>query len=107
MRPIDADALEEQFSYYIIYGVDVPPEVVAITIFNAPTIEQPTWISCAERLPERSGYYLVVYRDKYNGNRTVTRDMYAKNEAGEWWENDFMRTATHWMPMPELPKGDE
>lgn len=34
------------------------------------------WISVTERLPEDSGYYLVVYQDKYNGSISIAFDMY-------------------------------
>lgn len=62
------------------------------------------WIPVSEGLPEDSGYYLVVYQDKYNGSISIAFDMYVKCKAGEWWENDFMRDVTHWMPLPAAPK---
>lgn len=71
-------------------------------IAHGVTVQE--WIPVSERLPEDSGYYLVVYRDKYNGSISIAFDMYVKCKAGEWWENDFMRDVTHWMPLPEAPK---
>jgi len=61
------------------------------------------WIPASEP-PKESGYYLVAYKDKYNGSRRISRDFYAKCNVGEWWENDFGRIVTHWMLLPEPPK---
>lgn len=66
--------------------------------------EERRWIPVKERLPAESGYYLVAYRDKFSGNKLISIDFYTKCVAGEWWENDFGRTAICWMPLPEPPK---
>lgn len=73
------------------------------------------WISVKDELPEDSGYYLVVYRDKYNGSISIAFDMYVKCNVGEWWESEFAcditkqflwaaklqeQEVTHWMPLP-------
>ena len=64
------------------------------------------WISVKDRLPEDRGYYLVAYRDKYNESTSITLDMYVICGAGEWWANEFTHNITHWMPIPEPPKGE-
>ena len=86
---------------------------------NGVTVQE--WISVEDRLPEDSGYYLVVYRDKYNGSISIAFDMYVKCNVGEWWESEFAcditkqflwatrlqeQEVTHWMPLPEPPKGE-
>ena len=86
---------------------------------NGVTVQE--WISVEDRLPEDSGYYLVVYRDKYNGNISIAFDMYVKCNVGEWWESEFAcditkqflwatrlqdQEVTHWMPFPHPPKGE-
>ena len=71
---------------------------------NGVTVQE--WVSVKDRLPEDSGYYLVVYQDKYNGSISTAFDMYVKCKTDEWWENDFMRDVTHWMPIPQPPKGE-
>lgn len=88
-------------------------------IANGVTVQE--WISVEDRLPEDSGYYLVVYRDKYNGSISIAFDMYVKCNVGEWWESEFAcditkqflwaaklqeQEVTHWMPLPEPPKGE-
>ena len=86
---------------------------------NGVTVQE--WISVNDRLPEDSGYYLVVYRDKYNESISIDFDMYVKCNIGEWWESEFAcditkqflwatklqeQEVTHWMPLPLPPKGE-
>ena len=86
---------------------------------NGVTVQE--WISVKDRLPEDSGCYLVVYRDKYNGSISIAFDMYVKCNVGEWWESEFAcditkqflwaaklqeQEVTHWMPLPQPPKGE-
>ena len=86
---------------------------------NGVTVQE--WISVDDRLPEDSGCYLVVYRDKYNGSISIAFDMYVKCNIGEWWESEFAcditkqflwaaklqeQEVTHWMPLPLPPKGE-
>ena len=59
-------------------------------------LSKPRWISVTERLPEKSGDYLVF---------DDCRNLY----VNEWhcllkkWQYDDSRI-THWMPLPEPPK---
>lgn len=73
-------------------------------IANGVTVQE--WISVKDRLPEDIGYYLVVYRDKYNGISSIALDNYVKCGAGEWWASEFTHNITHWMPLPRPPKGE-
>ena len=88
-------------------------------IAHGVTVQE--WISVDDRLPEDSGCYLVVYRDKYNGSISIAFDMYVKCNIGEWWESEFAcdiakqflwatrlqdQEVTHWMPFPRPPKGE-
>lgn len=69
-------------------------------IENMPTIEQPQWISCAERLPEKGGTYLVV--EKRTG--VVGTRYYYQSCPDAFARNG---TITHWMPLPQPPKENE
>ena len=73
-------------------------------IANGVTVQE--WVPVTEKLPEDGGYYLVVHRNKYNGSISIAFEMYIKCKIGEWWENDYAYDVTHWMPLPELPKGE-
>ena len=124
------EKLVEQAISHFWYGVshDIFSEPVttyaklaieALKKENGVTVQE--WISVKDRLPEDSGCYLVVYRDKYNGSISIAFDMYVKCNVGEWWESEFAcditkqflwatrlqeQEVTHWMPLPEPPKGE-
>ena len=103
------------------YGFEdcFPERFADYLIANGVTVQE--WISVDDRLPEDSGCYLVVYRDKYNGSISIAFDMYVKCNVGEWWESEFAcditkqflwatrlqeQEVTHWMPLPQPPKGE-
>ena len=76
------------------------------------------WISCSERLPEESGYYLVTYHDWSDGNflpkyddTYVRRLHYQISDHFVGWnypknvddraENDCHKEVIAWQPLPE------
>jgi hypothetical protein len=65
-------------------------------IQNGVTIQE--WVSVDERLPEKTGKYIVctaknaVYCAKYYAN-------------GKHFGTEMNTHITHWMPLPEPPKG--
>ena len=61
--------------------------------------KQSGWISVEDRLPEREGTYLV-YTYKGAIKFGDFRCYYAKNDNPQ-----FDYYVTHWMPLPEAPKG--
>ena len=70
----------------------------AIALLKA---QEPGWISVKERLPERSGKYLIVAVD-HGKIKHVTTSMFGKffymtGRMTHW-------KVTHWMPLPEPPK---
>ena len=88
---------------------------------------KPQWISCAERLPEffvnEDGSYCthgkIVFRSEWD--KTVHLgycikliyitdiDTLETIETIEWYDDSGHKWEyiTHWMPLPEPPKGDE
>ena len=79
-------------------------EDYAEAIYNAGYRKQ-EWISVEERLPETSGYY-------YGHLRPWICDVYhysAKHKAFNAHDSldhcDYAISVTHWMPLPEPPKG--
>ena len=64
------------------------------------------WISVDDRLPEEKGRYLTA--NKRFGDKTVVFDLWFG--GGFWYvdeeDNVFDFEVTHWMPMPNPPKGE-
>ena len=104
-----------------VYGIETVLEYAENLPVTESDITAQEWISVDDRLPENSGYYLVVYRDKYNESISIAFEMYVKCNIGEWWESEFAcditkqflwaaklqeQEVTHWMPLPQPPKGE-
>ena len=74
------------------------------------------WISVEDRLPEKDGCYIVTACDEGcscgDGIWYDTVVIEAEHYKGEWsWnengtEYDITDLVTHWMPLPEMPKGE-
>lgn len=67
------------------------------------------WIPVTERLPERDGKYLCNYHFSEHRNMTFTQvlDYYATDKAPHFQhENSYGMKVSHWMPLPEPPKGE-
>ena len=68
---------------------------------------KPEWISVGERLPEESGDYLTYH------NGVISALMYsakhklfnAADSLSEKYSKKHSITVSHWMPLPEAPKG--
>ena len=78
-------------------------------IANGVTVQE--WISVKDRLPEEKGWYLV-YTTPNREHKSINKAMFCKGYAwgnfepywrgaGGHWAN-----VTHWMPLPEPPKGE-
>ena len=66
-------------------------------IANGVTVQQ--WIPVTERLPGKYGMVLVY--SKEFGNHYV-----AIHNCGKFWYDGIVIDTTHWMPLPEPPKGE-
>lgn len=119
MRLVDADALKKKKKHS--YKEFFENVVSVYDIDNAPTIKaEPKWIPCSERLPEKSGRYLVTRGLNACGavwNRVYIinySDLMGLKSERIWWDgnvgkSDFKRIddVTAWMPLPEPYKMDE
>ena len=81
-----------------------PIEAVADYLLDSGVTVQ-KWISVTERLPEDDSDVLAYLRDGDEGR------IYPANYAkGVWFDCIFAssanNTTTHWMPLPEPPKGE-
>ncbi len=61
------------------------------------------WIPVSERLPEKSGWYLVTIR----GYETVTDVSLYSADGSAWGDVSTKQKVTAWMPLPEPYKGGD
>ena len=84
---------------------------------NGVTVQE--WISVVDRLPKETGRYLAVKEriapDYLGGNRTdiiilrffIDKGFRMPAHIPDWINEEINEEVTHWMPLPELPKGEE
>ena len=77
-------------------------------IANGATVQE--WISVTDRLPEEGEYVLCVLKGfNYGGKiqvcKFVPADKFKDKPYFEHFRNGFP-SVTHWMPLPEPPKGE-
>ena len=94
-------------------------DIADYLITNGVTVQE--WISVDDRLPEKDGAYLVT-TNSFGDRQSVKLRWFAKDGeivdaydlAGQkdvWYLYDIecgyvsIKTVTHWMPLPILPKG--
>lgn len=73
-------------------------------IANGVTVQE--WISVKDRLPENDQWALCFMKDKSFGTFRVFQWNYIDwqwNDGNEWYDEEDV---THWMPLPEQPKGE-
>ena len=80
-----------------------PIEAVADYLLDSGVTVQ-EWIPVTERLPENIANRVLVVCERSNGV------FYAHYEKPFWinleTDKPFISTVTHWMPLPEPPKGE-
>lgn len=69
-------------------------------IANGVTIQK--WIPVKERLPEKSGYYLVCTVHEFYKTANIAKAHF--RSGGFYGQGGHWSNVTHWMPLPELPK---
>ena len=78
--------------------------IVDALIENGVTVQE--WISVDDRLPENDQWALCFMKDKSFGTFRVFQWNYIDwqwNDGDEWFDE---KDVTHWMSLPELPKGE-
>lgn len=63
------------------------------------------WISVMERLPEKTGKYLVYGQWKGRPAEMWVCELMAIGMLIGWANGGGNPTVTHWMPLPEPPEG--
>ena len=75
-----------------------------ILIDNGVTVQE--WISVKDRLPEAGGYVVCIAK---RNPFSRFMPMVAKIEKNGWVNpitEQYISEVTHWMPIPQPPKGD-
>ena len=78
--------------------------IVDALIENAVTVQE--WISVTERLPEAGGYVVCIAK---RNPFSRFMPMVARIEKNGWVNpitEQYISEATHWMPLPNPPKGE-
>lgn len=70
--------------------------------------EQRRWIPVTERLPEKDGRFMCTYKFNSNSEKQFVGDIYyfASYKYPHWQHESAGLIVTHWMPLPETPKGE-
>lgn len=81
-----------------------------------PAVSVPQWISVKDRLPDVAGMYIVTACDEWCSHGegiwydTVVVVAEYSGSCWNWNDNgidcDIDDLVTHWMPLPEPPKGE-
>lgn len=83
---------------------------------NGVTVQE--WISVKDRLPDETGRYLAVKKriapDELGGSRTdivilrffVDDGFRMPTHIPDWINEEINEEVTHWMPLPQPPKGE-
>lgn len=78
-------------------------ENIAIELYNAGYRKQ-EWISVDERLPMYGEIVLVSAINKITGKHEWFY-LASYDRERKWWNGALIGKVTHWMPLPEAPKG--
>ena len=119
MRPIDADKFIDYIGAGHLRGqftVCFSERNLVDMINKQPTIEQPKWISCAERLPinewrtfteelDWEVYPCLCTVKRTDGIRYVTELFFTGENFVDTEYVRYTEQVTHWMPLPQPPKG--
>ena len=72
-------------------------------IENAQTVDVQKWIPVSERLPDEEHESVVLAYSGDVDTAIVSGDTFLEYDKYEGWE---ICNVTHWMPLPEAPKGE-
>lgn len=86
----------------------IPKNFADHLVANGVTVQE--WISVDDRLPEEGEYVLCVLKGFHYGGKIqvckfVPADKFKDKPYFEHFRNGFP-SVTHWMPIPQPPKGE-
>lgn len=106
--------LSSELNRYAAGSDSIVPGAYAEALDEAiKTLGRMMWRKVEDESPKEKGLYLVAYHpaywDRVDFNKTeVNVDSFRGGNADERsrWAHNKYRVTTHWMPLPELPKGE-
>lgn len=117
VKRVEIDPFKEQLIEVIndFFGCDAayfdvnPFDLATHLIANGVTVQE--WIPVTERLPEVECHHYSVDVLCYAPNKLCPFIGYAFLDTGEWYcprekESLARGDVTHWMPLPQPPKGE-
>lgn len=108
MRYIEIDSIIEQIkaehcercTNHRCALCDIDEVLLLLEEADDADVEETKWVDVDERLPDKSGKYIVcnrsgaVYQTKFY--------TYPENKGGHWGQKDKGKNIIAWMPMPEV-----
>ena len=86
------------------WGSNTSEEIAENLISNGVTVQE--WISVEEKLPENGGYVVCIAK---RNPFSRFMPMVARIEKNGWVNpitGQYISEVTHWMPIPQPPKGE-
>ena len=100
------DVREKLIDLLTGYSIDTHPDVEYVAdhlIRNGVTVQE--WISVDERLPKEKANCIVYYKHAFCDDENHVGICVCFYD-GEEFNLDCLHKVTHWMPLPEPPKGE-
>ena len=99
------EILENSFEkQYEKRGLLTAPHTASDLIANGVTVQE--WISVKDMMPEAGGYVVCIAK---RNPFSRFMPMVARIEKNGWVNpitEQYISEVTHWMPIPQLPKGE-
>ncbi len=90
---VDIDKLHRDLKE-VLYGCQIHQLAQLITKDHSVELENNSWVSVDDRLPNKDGWYLVYFRFLCE---------IKKFSNGEWQNQRLGSKITHWQPLPQPP----
>ena len=86
------------------WGSNTSEEIADHLISNGVTVQE--WIPVTERLPEAGGYVVCIAKRNPFSRFMPMVARIEKNGLANPITEQYISEVTHWMPLPEPPKGE-
>ena len=96
---------DKKLCWYDLWDMrDGAEDIADLLIARGVTVDE--WVSVKDRLPEESGYYLVFADIGRSEVLSYSKKYKAFNAFDDSYSESNVIPVTHWMPLPNPPKGE-